>query len=78
MLFKYVCTEIIGKVELTTLMQLTRVVTESIKQTLLEINSYTKKDLRRKTEMQFRPRWKFFKNEKWWLSLIPIPKKNWQ
>ena len=42
-LFKYIRTKIIAKAELATLMQLTRVVTESIKQTGLEINTPRKR-----------------------------------
>ena len=52
-LFKYIRTEIIAKAQLTTLMQLTRGVIESIIQTGLQINTSTKKNLGRKIEIQF-------------------------
>ena len=42
-LFTYIRTKIIAKAELATLMQLTRVVTESTKQTGLEINTPRKR-----------------------------------
>ena len=79
-IFEYIHTDIIAKAELNMLMQLFRVVIESIKQTGLEINTFTKKNLRRKTDMQFSTSWKCFRTtkERWWLSLIPFPKKNWQ
>ena len=52
-LFKCIRTEIIAKAQLTTLTQLTHVVTESIIQTGLQINTSTKKNLGRKIEIQF-------------------------
>ena len=42
-IFEYIHTDIIAKAELNMLMQLFRVVIESIKQTGLEINIFTKK-----------------------------------
>ena len=63
-LFKYICTEIIAKTELTTLTQPTRVATESITQTRLEINTSTKKNRRRKIEMQFSSTLEKFQNDK--------------
>ena len=79
-LFKHIRTEIIAKAQLTTLIQLTRVLTESIKQTGLEINTSTKKNLGRKIEMQFRTSLEMFQNEKGKATVVPIPfpKKNWQ
>ena len=52
-LFKCIRTEIIAKAQLTTLTQLTHVVTESIIQTGLQINTSKKKNLGRKIEIQF-------------------------
>ena len=45
-------------------MQLTYVLTKSIKQTGLEINTSTKKNLRRKIEMQFSISLEMFQNDK--------------
>ena len=69
--FKYICNEIIAKAELTTLMQLTYVLTKSIKQTGLEINTSTKKNLRRKIEMQFSISLEMFQNDKGKVVVIP-------
>ena len=79
-LFKYIRTEIIAKTELTTLIQLTRVLTESTKRTGLEINTSTKKNLGRKIEKQFSTSLEMFQNAKGKVMVVPIPfpKKNWQ
>ena len=69
--FKYICTEIIAKAELTTLMQLTRVATGSIKQTWLEINTSAKKNLRRKIEMQFSTSLEMLQKDKRKVVVVP-------
>ena len=52
-------------------MQLTYVLTKSIKQTGLEINTATKKNLRRKIEMQFSISLEMFQNDKGKVVVIP-------
>ena len=52
-------------------MQLTYVLTKSIKQTGLEINTSAKKNLRRKTEMQFSISLEMFQNDKGKVVVIP-------
>ena len=52
-------------------MQLTYVLTKSIKQTGLEINTSTKKNLRRKIEMQFSISLEMFQNSKGKVVVIP-------
>ena len=52
-------------------MQLTYVLTKSIKQTGLEINTSTKKNLRRKIEMQFSISLEMFQNDKGKVVVIP-------
>ena len=52
-------------------MQLTYVLTKSIKQTGLELNTSTKKNLRRKIEMQFSISLEMFQNDKGKVVVIP-------
>ena len=52
-------------------MQLTYVLTKSIKQTGLEINTSAKKNLRRKIEMQFSISLEMFQNDKGKVVVIP-------
>ena len=52
-------------------MQLTYVLTKSIKQTGLEINTSTKKNLRRKIKMQFSISLEMFQNDKGKVVVIP-------
>ena len=65
-LFKYIHTEII-----LILMQLTRTVTESIKHTGLEINTSMKKNLKRKSEMQFSTSLEIFQSNKGKVVVVP-------
>ena len=67
----FIRNEIIAKAELAMLMQLTRVVTESIKQTGLEINTCTKRYLSRKIEMPFIASLEMFQNNKGKVVVAP-------
>ena len=69
--FKYIRSEIIAKAELTTLMQLTHVVTESRKLSGLEINASVKKNLRRKIKIQFSASLEIFENDKGNMVVVP-------
>ena len=67
----FIRSEIFAKTELAMLMQLTRVVTESIKQTGLEINTCTKSYLSRKIEMPFIASLEMFQNKKGKVVVAP-------